>query len=144
MADQPRRLALVVGGTGKGIGAGIARSLLARGGTDVVLIGRNEERGAATVERLKQAAEQSGHAASVEFASVDCYSLANVKAFCAEFSAARRKLDILVLASGRSARAVPGCAQQGVGLVPQRGTRSEVSRASSTPLAWHCGRAAVA
>ena len=103
-ASHKRRLALVVGGTGQGIGAGIAAALARCGDVDVVVIGRDPGRGEMAISRLREIcpSSQDSPAATFQFVSLDCYKLANVKTFCEKFKRDHPRLDFLVLAQGRA------------------------------------------
>jgi NAD(P)-dependent dehydrogenase (short-subunit alcohol dehydrogenase family) len=95
--DIPSRagkLALVTGATG---GLGYETALeLARAGATVVLTGRNADKGAAALARIK--AEEPK--ANVSYESLDLSALGNVARFVEAFAAKHDKLDILVNNAG--------------------------------------------
>jgi NAD(P)-dependent dehydrogenase (short-subunit alcohol dehydrogenase family) len=92
--DQSGKLALITGATG---GLGYETALeLARAGADVVLTGRNADKGAAALARIR--AEVPG--AKVSYESLDLSALANVAAFAERFAGAHGHLDILVNNAG--------------------------------------------
>lgn len=83
--------ALVTGGT-DGIGKGVARALL-QAGWQVVIVGRNASRCAATVEDLKREAGSDAVSALVG----DLSLMADVTRLAGEFRAHRHSLDLLLL-----------------------------------------------
>src|SRR5262245_60182898 len=91
MADKT---CLVTGGTA-GIGAMTAREL-ARLGAAVVVIGRNPQRGAATVESIRRTTGNQ----SVEFLQADLSSQADVRRAAHGFLQRHRRLDVLVNNAG--------------------------------------------
>jgi NAD(P)-dependent dehydrogenase (short-subunit alcohol dehydrogenase family) len=91
--DQTGRFAIVTG-TG-GLGYETALELASRG-ADVVLAGRNAEKGAQSVRRVL--AEAPG--AKIRFEELDLASLASIEAFANRMAAAQPKLDILVNNAG--------------------------------------------
>lgn len=92
--DQSGKLALITGATG---GLGYETALeLARAGADVVLTGRNAEKGATALARIR--AEVPG--ARVSYESLDLSALANVAGFAERFAATHQQLDILVNNAG--------------------------------------------
>lgn len=92
--DQSGKLALITGATG-GLGYETALAL-AHAGADVVLAGRNADKGADALARIR--AEVPG--ASISYESLDLSALANVAAFAERFGAAHDRLDILVNNAG--------------------------------------------
>ena len=90
---QQGRSAVVTGTGGLGYETALA---LARAGGDVVLAGRNPDKGAASVARIKAAAP----AARIVFESLDLASLASVEAFAGRLLAERPGLDLLVNNAG--------------------------------------------
>jgi NAD(P)-dependent dehydrogenase (short-subunit alcohol dehydrogenase family) len=91
--SQAGRSAVVTGPGGLGYETGLA---LARAGAEVILAGRNPERGGAAVKAIKAAAPQ----ADVRFEPLDLASLASVEAFAARLLAARTGLDLLINNAG--------------------------------------------
>jgi NAD(P)-dependent dehydrogenase (short-subunit alcohol dehydrogenase family) len=97
VADMPSlsgKLAVVTGATG-GLGYETALAL-ARAGAEVLVTGRNAEKGRAAVERIKRAVP----AAKVRFEMLDLASLASVRAFATKMIANARPLDLLVNNAG--------------------------------------------
>jgi len=91
---QAGKLALVTGATG---GLGYETALeLARAGADVVLTGRNAEKGASAIERIKAEVPR----ARVSYENLDLSLLGNVTRFAADFSSRHDRLDILVNNAG--------------------------------------------
>lgn len=88
------KICLITGGTG-GIGRQTGLELAKRGAT-VVLVGRNEERGAAAVETIQQ---QTGNA-DVMFLKYDLAAQHNVHALAAEFLGCYDRLDVLINNAG--------------------------------------------
>ena len=94
MPNQAGKLALVTGATG---GLGLETALgLARAGAEVVLSGRNAEKGAAALARIRREVP----AARVSYETLDLSALANVRAFAGAFVKKHQKLDILVNNAG--------------------------------------------
>ena len=92
--SQSGKLALVTGATG---GLGYETALeLARAGAEVLLTGRNEQKGSVAVERITRAVPS----AKVRFESLDLASLASVRAFATRMIANGRPLDLLVNNAG--------------------------------------------
>jgi NAD(P)-dependent dehydrogenase (short-subunit alcohol dehydrogenase family) len=91
--SQRGRSAIVTGVGGLGFESALG---LARAGCDVVLAGRNPEKGRHSVQRI-QAIVPS---ASVRFELLDLASLASVAAFASRMIADRRPLDILMNNAG--------------------------------------------
>ncbi|MFG1425525.1 SDR family oxidoreductase [Roseixanthobacter glucoisosaccharinicivorans] len=87
--SQAGRIAVVTG-TG-GLGYETALALAAKGG-EVILAGRNAQKGAASVGQIQAAAP----GAAIRFEMLDLASLASVAAFGARMIAAGRPLDLLV------------------------------------------------
>ncbi|HVK79421.1 MAG TPA: SDR family oxidoreductase, partial [Verrucomicrobiae bacterium] len=84
----------VVTGTG-GIGFEDALALALAGG-DVVIAGRNPEKGATAVARIKACAPK----ATIRFEQCDLASLASVAEFCARLRTQRASLDLLINNAG--------------------------------------------
>jgi len=81
---------VVVTGTG---GLGFEDSMaLARAGADVVIAGRNPEKGTATVAAIKRAVPDS----QVRFGKMDLADLDSVAAFARQFSQQQDSLDLLI------------------------------------------------
>ena len=92
--SQAGKLAVVTGATG---GLGYETALeLARAGAEVLLTGRNEQKGSTAVERIQRVVL----AAKIRFESLDLASLASVHAFATRMIANGRPLDILVNNAG--------------------------------------------
>jgi NAD(P)-dependent dehydrogenase (short-subunit alcohol dehydrogenase family) len=92
--SQTGKLAVITGATG---GLGYETALeLARAGAEVLLTGRNEQKGSVAVERI-QRAEPS---AKVRFEMLDLASLASVHEFATRMIANGRPLDLLVNNAG--------------------------------------------
>jgi NAD(P)-dependent dehydrogenase (short-subunit alcohol dehydrogenase family) len=92
--SQSGKLAVVTGATG---GLGYETALeLARAGAEVLLTGRNEQKGSIAVERIQRAVP----AAKIRFEPLDLASLASVQAFATRMIANGRPLDILVNNAG--------------------------------------------
>src|SRR3984885_3297467 len=91
---QNGKLAAVTGATG---GLGYETALpLARAGAEVLVTGRNPEKGRAAIERIKRAVPS----ANVRFAMLDLASLASIRAFAATMLANGRPLDLLINNAG--------------------------------------------
>jgi NAD(P)-dependent dehydrogenase (short-subunit alcohol dehydrogenase family) len=84
---QNGKLAVVTGATG-GLGYETALAL-ARAGAEVLVTGRNAEKGRAAIEGIKRAVPS----AKVRFAMLDLASLASIRAFAATMLAGTRPLD---------------------------------------------------
>jgi NAD(P)-dependent dehydrogenase (short-subunit alcohol dehydrogenase family) len=97
VADTPPqngKLAVVTGATG---GLGFETALaLARAGADVLVTGRNAEKGRVAIEQIKRAVPS----AKVRFAMLDLASLASIRAFAASMLAGGRPLDLLINNAG--------------------------------------------
>ncbi len=91
---QTGRLAAVTGATG-GLGYETALAL-AGAGAEVILLGRNPEKGRVAVEKIRKAAP----AAKVRFAEVDLASLASVGAGAEAIVGEGRALDVLINNAG--------------------------------------------
>ncbi|HCC78536.1 MAG: short-chain dehydrogenase [Chloroflexi bacterium GWB2_49_20] len=88
------KVCLVTGAT-SGIGEVTARALAQMGAT-VIVVGRDAQRGAATLERIKKAAPT----AQVEFMLADLSSQAQVRQLAQEFKLKYSRLDVLVNNAG--------------------------------------------
>ena len=93
MSGQQGKLAIVTG-TG-GLGLEIAKGLAAAG-ADVIVAGRNIDKGNAAVAAIRQGSPS----ASVSFEALDLGDLASVRAFAQRMVAAGRPVDILVNSAG--------------------------------------------
>lgn len=92
--SQTGKLAVVTGATG---GLGYETALeLARAGATVVLTGRNADKGAAALAKLKAEVPK----AKVSYENLDLSSLGNVTRFAEAFAAKHDRLDILVNNAG--------------------------------------------
>ena len=92
--DQSDKLAIVTGATG---GLGLETALqLARAGAEVILAGRNAEKGRMAVARIH--GERAD--ANVRFEMIDLASLGSVRAFTERMIAAGRPIDILINNAG--------------------------------------------
>ncbi len=92
--SQNGKLAVVTGATG-GLGYETALAL-ARAGAEVLVTGRNAEKGRVAIEQIKRAVPS----AKVRFAMLDLASLASVRAFAANMLADGRPLDRLINNAG--------------------------------------------
>jgi NAD(P)-dependent dehydrogenase (short-subunit alcohol dehydrogenase family) len=91
---QNGKLAVVTGATG---GLGFETALaLSRAGADVLVTGRNAEKGRVAIEQIKRAVPS----AKVRFAMLDLASLASIRAFAASMLANGRPLDLLINNAG--------------------------------------------
>src|SRR5580658_1909796 len=91
---QNGKLAVVTGATG-GLGYEAALAL-ARAGADVLVTGRNAEKGRVAIEQIKRAVQS----AKVRFAMLDLASLTSIRAFAASMLANGRPLDLLINNAG--------------------------------------------
>ncbi len=91
--SQTGRLAVVTGTGGLGYQDALA---LARAGAEVVLAGRDPQKGEASVAQIR--AEVPG--AKIHFAPLDLASLGSVAAFCARLGNERKRLDVLINNAG--------------------------------------------
>jgi len=91
--SQQGRLAIVTGTGGLGYETALA---LARAGGDVILAGRNPDKGTASVARIKAAVPS----ARIVFEPLDLANLSSVEAFTGRMLAERRHLDLLVNNAG--------------------------------------------
>ena len=92
--SQRGKLAIVTGATG---GLGFETALaLAGAGTEVLVTGRNVEKGRVTIERI-QLAQPS---ANVQFEMLDLASLSSVRSFAAKMVAKGQPLDLLINNAG--------------------------------------------
>ena len=94
VADINGKLAVVTGATG-GLGYETALAL-ARAGAEVLVTGRNAEKGRTAIESIKRAVPS----AKVRFAMLDLASLASIRAFAATMLANGRPLDLLINNAG--------------------------------------------
>jgi NAD(P)-dependent dehydrogenase (short-subunit alcohol dehydrogenase family) len=97
VADIPSlngKLAVVTGATG-GLGYETALAL-ARAGAEVLVTGRNEEKGRVATEQIKRAVPS----AKVRFVMLDLASLASIHAFAESMLANGRPLDLLINNAG--------------------------------------------
>jgi len=92
--SQQGRLAVITGATG-GLGYETALAL-AGAGAEVVLTGRNAEKGEAALKLIRAAQPR----AKIRYADLDLASLASVGAFAARFSAGHDALDLLINNAG--------------------------------------------
>ena len=90
---QSGRLAVVTGTGGLGFEDALA---LARAGAEVILAGRNPDKGAAAVAAIKQQVPS----ASIRFAALDLASLASVAAFAEALAGQVAAVDILINNAG--------------------------------------------
>jgi NAD(P)-dependent dehydrogenase (short-subunit alcohol dehydrogenase family) len=90
---QQGRSAVVTGVGGLGFETALA---LARAGGEVILAGRDPEKGAAAVAEIRAAAPNG----AISFEALDLADLASVDAFAGRLHAARSSLDILVNNAG--------------------------------------------
>jgi NAD(P)-dependent dehydrogenase (short-subunit alcohol dehydrogenase family) len=91
---QHGKLAVITGATG-GLGYETALAL-ARAGAEVLVTGRNAEKGRAAIEQIKRAVPF----AKVRFAMLDLASLASIRTFAASMLANGRPLDLLINNAG--------------------------------------------
>ena len=92
--SQRGKLAVVTGATG-GLGYETALAL-ASAGAEVLVTGRNAEKGRVAMERIKRAVPS----AKVRFEMLDLASLASVRAFAARMIARGQPLDLLINNAG--------------------------------------------
>jgi NAD(P)-dependent dehydrogenase (short-subunit alcohol dehydrogenase family) len=92
--SQRGKLAVVTGATG-GLGYETALAL-ASSGAEVLVTGRNAEKGRVAIERIKRAVPS----AKVRFEVLDLASLASVRAFAAKMVANGQPLDLLINNAG--------------------------------------------
>src|ERR1700743_3303605 len=92
--NQSGRLAVVTGATG-GLGIETAQGL-AEAGANVVLTGRNREKGRAAIDRIKRAVP----GATVRFEMLDLASLKSVRAFAEKMLAQGKPLHLLINNAG--------------------------------------------
>lgn len=90
---QRGRTALVTGTGGLGYEDALA---LALAGADVIIAGRNPQKGAESVSRIRQ----SYSGAHVDFETLDLGSLASIAAFAGRLAMRRDKIDILINNAG--------------------------------------------
>ena len=97
VADIPSlngKLAIVTGATG-GLGYETALALV-RAGAEVLVTGRNEEKGRVAIEQINRAVPS----AKMRFAMLDLASLASIRAFAESMLANGRPLDLLINNAG--------------------------------------------
>jgi len=94
------KLCLVTGGTA-GIGLSTAK-LLAERGAELILLGRNEQRGQAAVADVKRATGKAP-----EFMSVDLSNQSAIRTFAAQFKETHPKLDVLINNAGGNGIPLP-------------------------------------
>ena len=92
--SQNGKLAVVTGATG-GLGYETALAL-ARAGAEVLVTGRNAEKGRIAIEQIKRTVPS----AKVRFAMLDLASLASIRAFAESMLAGGRPLDLLINNAG--------------------------------------------
>ncbi|WP_375452407.1 oxidoreductase [uncultured Devosia sp.] len=92
--DQTGRTAIVTGATG-GLGYETAR-LLAQAGAQVILAGRNPEKGADALRRIRAAHA----AANIAFEALDLGNLASIAAFGTRMTGQFKRLDLLINNAG--------------------------------------------
>jgi NAD(P)-dependent dehydrogenase (short-subunit alcohol dehydrogenase family) len=92
--SQNGKLAVVTGATG-GLGYETALAL-ARAGAEVLVTGRNEEKGRVAIEQIKRAVPS----AKIRFAMLDLASLRSIHAFAESMRANGRPLDLLINNAG--------------------------------------------
>ena len=88
------KLALITGGT-DGIGREVARALVRRG-AQVVVVGRNVEKGRAAADRMNREAKRE----AVAFVAADLSLMSEVRRLAAAYRAQHNRLDILVHSAG--------------------------------------------
>lgn len=93
MPPQHGRMAVITGTGGLGYETALA---LAHAGADVVIAGRNPQKGAAAVAAIKHAVPR----AKVRFGEVDLADLASVAAFAAQLAMTQDRLDLLINNAG--------------------------------------------
>lgn len=92
--DQTGRLAVITGATG---GLGLETALaLAGAGADVVLTGRNEQKGRSALETIRK--RYPG--ASIRYMTLDLANLASVREFAEQFASVHASLDLLINNAG--------------------------------------------
>jgi NAD(P)-dependent dehydrogenase (short-subunit alcohol dehydrogenase family) len=94
ISPQHGRLAVITGATG-GLGYETALAL-ANAGAEVLVTGRNAEKGRIAIERIHRAVPS----ANARFESLDLASLASIGAFAARTIANRQPLDLLINNAG--------------------------------------------
>ncbi|MDR1570271.1 MAG: SDR family oxidoreductase [Oscillospiraceae bacterium] len=94
IASQGGKVALITGGTG-GLGFADAKALASKG-AKVIIIGRNQEKGAGAVRRIKEIDTN----ADISFFSVDLGNLSAIKAFAEQMNGQLSRLDILINNAG--------------------------------------------
>lgn len=103
---QTGRLAVVTGTGGLGFEDALA---LARSGAEVIIAGRNAQKGAEAVARIRQQAPS----AKVSFEQLDLASLASVRSFADKLSDQRERLDLLINNAGVMVPPVRGQTRDG-------------------------------
>jgi len=91
--DQSGRLAVVTGPGGLGYETALA---LATAGAEVIVAGRNPDKGASAVSAIRNAAPR----ASVRFEQLDLASLTSVASFASRLQRQRQSLDLLINNAG--------------------------------------------
>ena len=94
ISPQHGRLAVITGATG-GLGYETALAL-ANAGAEVLVTGRNAEKGRSAIERIHRAVPS----ANARFESLDLASLASIRAFAARMIANHQPLDLLINNAG--------------------------------------------
>lgn len=89
LPSQAGRTAIVTGTGGLGLEDALA---LAGAGAEVIVAGRNPDKGAAALARIRQAVPE----ARVAFEPLDVASLASVAAFAERMAASRDRIDLLI------------------------------------------------
>jgi NAD(P)-dependent dehydrogenase (short-subunit alcohol dehydrogenase family) len=96
--SQRGKLAVITGATG-GLGYETALAL-ASAGAEVLVTGRNAEKGRVAVERIVERTKAAAPKANVRFEMLDLASLHSVRAFAAKMVANGRPLDLLINNAG--------------------------------------------
>lgn len=111
--SQAGKLAIITGTGGLGYEDALE---LARAGAEVVLAGRNANKGSEAVARIKAAAP----GAAISFSLLDLAALSSVQAFAASFASRHGRLDILI--NNAAVMALPVRATTADGFEMQIGT----------------------
>ncbi len=96
--SQNSKLAVVTGATG-GLGYETALAL-ARAGAEVLVTGRNAEKGRVALQQIDDQIKRAEPSAKVRFAMLDLASLASVRAFAGSMLATGRPVDLLINNAG--------------------------------------------